>query len=400
MRLRPDLAVLPLDDEAVAFSEAAQCLLGLNASAARVIRELQKGTGVDDVARVLAAEGGVAPEEAGHWVTATLDAFESHGMIGDGPVPPPPSVAGSDEAAEGAARIADMPPYAPFEPAMERRYRLLETCALIRFGARAQVRLVNSVIGHLATEDAAAPTVVIDLRAEMLEDGNLRSDIYRDGVPVQCAPQLSLLGPAVKGALWQTAVNAHDFLFYIHAGVVGAGAGCVLLPAAAGSGKSSLTGALAHAGFRYFSDEVALIERRTFRVPPMPLAMGIKQSGWDLMARYYPAIAEMPTHRRNDGKVLRYVPPPDGAAEKVAAPVSHIIFPRHQEDAPTELRPVMRAEALGRLMGECLALRQRLDRQNVGELVRWIAGIECYALNFSSLDAAVELVAQATAHTR
>jgi len=242
--------------------------------------------------------------------------------------------------------------------------------------------------------------VVIDLRAEMLEDGNLRSDIYRDGVPVQCAPQLSLLGPAVKGALWQTAVNAHDFLFYIHAGVVGAGAGCVLLPAAAGSGKSSLTGALAHAGFRYFSDEVALIERRTFRVPPMPLAMGIKQSGWDLMARYYPAIAEMPTHRRNDGKVLRYVPPPDGAAEKVAAPVSHIIFPRHQEDAPTELRPVMRAEALGRLMGECLALRQRLDRQNVGELVRWIAGIECYALNFSSLDAAVELVAQATAHTR
>ena len=75
------------------------------------------------------------------------------------------------------------------------------------------------------------------------------------------------------------------------------------------------------------------------------------------------------------------------------APVSHIVFPRYDKDAPTELKPIARFEALRRLMGECQALRQRLDRENVAELIRWIAGIDCYALTFSSLDEAAELVA-------
>ena len=41
-----------------------------------------------------------------------------------------------------------------------------------------------------------------------------------------------------------------------------------LLPAAAGSGKSSLTAALVHSGLGYYSDEVALIEPGTFLVCP------------------------------------------------------------------------------------------------------------------------------------
>jgi hypothetical protein len=43
-------------------------------------------------------------------------------------------------------------------------------------------------------------------------------------------------------------------------------------------------------------------------------------------------------------------------------------------------------------MDQCLALRMRLDPKSVQELIQWIAGIECYALTFSSLDEAVALV--------
>jgi hypothetical protein len=78
-------------------------------------------------------------------------------------------------------------------------------------------------------------------------------------------------------------------------------------------------------------------------------------------------------------------------------PVSHIIFPRYEEAAPNQLERVKRSEALGRLMNECLALRQRLDQNNVQQLVRWIAGIECYELTFSSLEAATKLAAEAAA---
>lgn len=81
-------------------------------------------------------------------------------------------------------------------------------------------------------------------------------------------------------------------------------------------------------------------------------------------------------------------------------PVRHIIFPRYEQDAPTRLTPVKRSEALGRLMGECLALRQRLDHENVRQLVGWVAGIECYELTFSSLETAAQLVVEATGSSR
>jgi hypothetical protein len=81
-------------------------------------------------------------------------------------------------------------------------------------------------------------------------------------------------------------------------------------------------------------------------------------------------------------------------------PVRHIIFPRYEHAAPTRLERVKRSEALGRLMGECLALRQRLDQKNVQQLVRWIGGIECYELTFSSLEIAAQLVVEATESNR
>ncbi len=392
MKLRADLALLPLGDEAVAFSEEAQCLLGLNASAALIVRELQEGSRASELPRLLSSQGVAPPDQAEHWVETMLDALNSHGMLADSP---PMSASETQLRAEEerAAAIADMPEYAPFEAAQERRYRLLDTSALVRFGSRAQVRLVNSVLGHLIVDDSSRPTIVIDLAASMMEDGNLHTDIYRDAMPVGFAPRLSLLAPLVKAVLWESAVNRHNFLFNIHAGVVGNGASCALFPAAPGSGKSSLVAALTHRGFQYFSDEVALIEPNTFQVRALPLAMCIKETGWDLISRYYPVIADLPTHRRKDGKVLRYIAPPKAATKQRPLPVSHIIFPSHRENAPTEIRPVARSEALARLMAECLVLRQRLDRHNVADLLRWIEGVECHALTFSSLEAAAELVA-------
>jgi hypothetical protein len=287
-----------------------------------------------------------------------------------------------------------MPPYQPAEKAIERRYRLLQTKALIRFAHPAQRRLVDAVFGHLATdEDFGTPDVVFEIQAVKRDEGrHLRSFIYRDGVPIAQPPNLSRLAPVVKGALWQTAVNAYDFLFYLHAGVVGTGESCVLLPAAPGGGKSSMTTALIHAGFQYFSDEVALVQRGSLLVPPMPLAICSKSTGWEVMARYYPNIEDLPMHGRADGKMVRYIPPPENAGRHAPAPVSHIVFPRYQAGAATELVSISRSDALARLMAECLALREPLNQAVAQQLVAWIAGIDCYSLTFSSLDDAVALV--------
>lgn len=393
-RLRPDLVLLPLDEDVVAFSEEFQRLAGLNASAAHLVHRMQNGVPASALAEELVSDGYATPGEATQWVAAVLDALGSHGFL-ENQAPTPAPV--SDEEGHAARMLRVMPPFAPMEAVVEQRYQLLDTCALVRFTHLGQIRLVDCIIGHLKTDAGTAPTITLHLNSKTQANGHIHTDVYLDNIPVGYAPRLGRLGPLVKGAFWSAAIRAHNFLFYIHAGTVGMDGACVLLPAAPGSGKSSLTAALTHRGFRYFSDEVALIQPETFMVNPMPMAFCAKSTGWDLLARYYPEILSVPTHIRSDGKVVRYVAPPADRIQKVPASVSHIVFPRYDKASKTELQPIARSEALGRLMSECLDQKHRLDRNNVEQLVRWISGIRCYALPFSSLEDAVELVARAMA---
>jgi hypothetical protein len=391
--LRPDLVLLPLDDDVVAFSEAAQSLVSLNAAAAVIVNALQAGKQQSEIVRSLASEAASEPQQAQEWVDTVLNVLGSGGFLADRPLPSRCLTGSADHRASPLP--PDMPAYVPFEPVLERRYRLLETCLLIRFGERSQARMVNSVIGHLATDDDTLPTLEIDISAKKWGEDQIESFIYRNAAPAGYAARLSFLGPMVKGIFWTAAINAHRFLFYIHAGVIGAGEGCVLFPAAPGSGKSSLTAAMTAKGFRYFSDEVALVETANFDVQPMPLAFCAKRSGWDVMARYLPEILRVPTHRRLDGKDVRYLAPPANRVQHTSARVSHIIFPKYVAGAETRLVSVSRADALRRLMEECLALGTHLTLEEVRGLIDSMSRIDCYALTFSSLDEAVTLVSGA-----
>jgi len=395
MRLRSHLSFLPLDDEVVVFSEEAQSLVGLNSSAAYIAQQVSAGTPPSTIALELARNGTTSAGEAANWIAATLDALRSHGMAAEGPLPEPGvSEENRSLQEQQARRVAMMPPYSVVAPVVERRYRLLNCVALMHFATAGQAEAVDAVLGHLAVGAGAQPTIVIDVHAEVLGDrGSVRSYIYCDGRPIEFTTGLFRLAPTIKSLLWLQAVDRYEFLFYIHAGVVGMGDKCILLPAAAGSGKSSLTAALVHRGYRYLSDEVALIEPTTFRVAPVPLAVCVKSTAWHLMRRYFPRIGKLMSHQRMDGKHIRYVPPPPGAVQQTAAQVSHIVFPRYDANATTELRPIARSAALGRMMGECWACGH-LDGANVQELIRWIGQIDCYELPFASLEDAADLVQQ------
>lgn len=396
--LRPssDLTFFPLDDETVVFSEEAQSLVGLNSTAALLVRKLQEDASTSALADMLTREWGVTPDVAKSWVASTLEALAAHGLLGDGSggmaLGPLPS---SAKERVLARRRAKMPPYKSFEPQVVSRYRLLGTYALIRYGHKDQMRMVDAVIGHLKGDERTDPNFVIDLPATgWTENGerHLSTDIYCDGQPEAQAMKLSRLGPLVKAAFWGKAVNAYDFLVNLHAGVVATGERCILLPAASGSGKSSLTAALAHGGFSYFSDEVGLIERGTLRVVPVPLAICVKSTGFEVMSRYYPEIATLPAHKRDDGKAVVYVPPRPAEIRREPGFVSHIFFPQYTPGEATKLEPLSRSVAFTRLMDQCIALRCRLDRGTVNDIVRWISKIDCYALTFSSLEEAVALV--------
>jgi hypothetical protein len=402
MKIRPDLLLLTLDDDVVVFSEEAQCLFGLNASAAYVVRELQHGIASEVIAGRFASEGIANSEDSVRWVGTTIEALRAHGLVLGSTAAPLVTPNSQAEDQRHAALAASMPPYTPVKSPIERWYGLLGTRALIRFALSEQASWVDAAIGHLKASENEKPTVTLDIHAENSTDNEVVSHIYRDGKPTGKATALNRIGPMVKGALWQSAVNAHDFFFNLHAGVVERNGECILLPAAAGSGKSSLTAALVHRGYQYFSDEVALIEPGSFRVCPVPLALCTKSTGWDIIASYYPEVLSLPIHERMDGKLVRYLASParSSSAHKDGGAVSHIIFPQYKAGVSTQLSAVPRIEAIRRLMEECLALRKRLDETNVRALTSWISQIDCYELTFSSLDDAVTLVQQISGSSR
>jgi hypothetical protein len=67
-------------------------------------------------------------------------------------------------------------------------------------------------------------------------------------------------------------------LFFVHAGAVEKAGKAALLAAPSGTGKSTLTLALLHAGFRYLTDELAPVDVNNLTVAPYPRALCLKNA--------------------------------------------------------------------------------------------------------------------------
>jgi hypothetical protein len=281
----------------------------------------------------------------------------------------------------------------PLRSYSERFYKLLGTCFRLRYATAAQESAVHPVLAHLERPVQTAEQVTT---ADLLLDGEAHLLVLNGRAKKSCA-LLNQFAPLVKWALLAEAIKDHSYLLYVHAGVVRSASGCLLLPAQPGSGKTSLTAALIHAGFAYLSDEVALLEEDTLQVVPVPVSLCIKDSGWDLLAPRYPGLRGLAIHHRSDGKIVRYLNPPPTTPDsepEISYPVCWIVFPRYSPEARTELRPLGKAASLHRLLEQCLAMPAPLDQAKVARLVSWIRDIPCYELPMSSLDEAVALLDQ------
>ncbi len=378
-----DVHLFILGDEGLLYADAAQEIYALNTTATYVWCQLEEGVSPAAIATAMSATFGFADSEAERHVADILAQWRTLGLLqGANPrepeVPAPPALE-----ADGG-----LPPFAAVPSAERRHYALLDHRVEVRCNEPAQIEWVHTAIAHLAVATAPADSLV-DIVAT--RDGHL---IYLDQSPFCRCARYDQLAPIVKGLIWQLSLRGADYFLNIHAGVVSDGRACTLLPAAPGSGKSSLTAALCRAGFKYFSDEVALLSESTFQAVPVPLSMCFKREGWDLMTPYYPELADLKTHHRGDGKVVRYLSPPADMrpTSNAAQPVRRLIFPRYAADAETALEPIGKVAALHRMMDECLAIPAPLNVERVKAMVDWAAGVECYALPMSSLDDAVALI--------
>lgn len=283
------------------------------------------------------------------------------------------------------ARVKHLGETPPF-----RRYRLLSTTFGVRYASGAQVAQIDPALNSLATDAVDDADVLLDV-----VDTEAGHVLVEGRVPVAFCTSIDRMAPVLKSLLRLRALARHDFLMEIHAGVVALDGQCLLLPGPPGSGKSTLTAGLCHAGFTYFSDEVALLED-DLRLRPVPLGVGIKPGAVAALSALWPVVPSLTPHDREDGQRVRYLtlPAEHCATADARLPARWIVFPTYDADVQTELRPISRGEALRRLMNECMVLPRGLDDDGVERLVRWMRSTECCELPMRSLEEAVDLLRQ------
>src|SRR5690606_29629152 len=116
----------------------------------------------------------------------------------------------------------------------------------------------------------------------------------------------------------------------LHSAALERNGGLLLLPAAPGFGKTTLCAALAHRGFRLFSDEFGLVRPGTIDFLPLPRPMPLKNESIDVIRAFAPDAEIGPTiHNTRKGTIAHVKAPTDSVQRSAeTAQVRWVVFPR------------------------------------------------------------------------
>lgn len=146
----------------------------------------------------------------------------------------------------------------------------------------------------------------------------------------------------VKGLIFVKLVNAiygrkDDFwLMTVHASAVTNRQKTILITAAAGSGKTTMSALLQNAGYYLVSDDFVPVNRHSLAFP-LPIAMSVKQGSIDLLSPIFPSLAEKPLTRISWEKIVRYhFPDEQPEFSNASYPVSEFVFIKYDPSVDFE----------------------------------------------------------------
>jgi len=181
--------------------------------------------------------------------------------------------------------------------------------------------------------------------------------------------------------------------YLIHAGVVGFDHKAILFPAQSGSGKTTLIASLLKNGFKYLSDEIAIIDPGTLMVSPFPKPLNIKIGSLPLFKDFEP---EMELINKRDIGIedkIHHVLVNNGSihpADKLI-PIKSIIFVQYKPKVDCKLEQISKARTIFELT-KCSFNQYLFKEKGIDLLDKLVGTCECYQLQFNHLDEAVELI--------
>lgn len=194
---------------------------------------------------------------------------------------------------------------------------------------------------------------------------------------------------------WEVPRQLTDYL-HIHAAAMELDGEGVIFPGISGSGKSTLAAALLTKGWRYLSDEFAMINRTSLRLHAYPRALSIKERAISVIESL-----GLKMHRRRRYKTcskgsIGFIGPSEMGIGAIGdtCRIGHVVFPKYSPGARPELIPISRAHAAFALHKVCFNL---LALREVGTdiLAAIVRGAKCYRLVSGEINATCDLLERA-----
>ena len=254
-------------------------------------------------------------------------------------------------------------------------------------------RRIEGLYGAYPQRDPhSLPDVTIALRPAKRRPRVLRQALraFANGeAPFVAVPERWAL-PAMEATLNWFMWSYVARVLLLHAAVVERDGRAIIMSGPSGAGKSTLCAALIARGFRFLTDEIAMVRLADGRLQPHPRPISLKNEAIDIAAEMLPDAHLSERFPREPKGTVAFVraPAPAIAAARESVPPALVIFPTYGAGARFELKRVEKAPAFMRLIKSSANYLTLLE---VGfeTLANLVEACDHYALAYGSLDDAV-----------
>ena len=227
-------------------------------------------------------------------------------------------------------------------------------CARIRSDVAGLAEAIVAVYGEFAHEpDTAFHDITVAVRrcGGMRAWARSRIEFRADAeVPFEPFPSATHL-PLLEWGMNSLFAQRLNHRLLLHAGVVAREDRAIVLPALPGTGKSTLTAALALSGYRLLSDEFGVVGLDDALVYPLLRPAALKNDAIDVIARARPHARLGPRFAGTRKGTVAHLAPDAASwrARGVPARPALLVFPRYVAGAALTVEPMGKARALAKL---------------------------------------------------
>lgn len=196
------------------------------------------------------------------------------------------------------------------------------------------------------------------------------------------------------GLNWAVTAHAHHYVVY-HAAVLERNGRALVLPAPPGSGKSTLTAALAQRGWRLLSDELALLDPQDGQLYGLARPVNLKNQAISLLREFAPAaVLTEPVPDTLKGTLSLMKAPGDAVARvhEGACP-RWVVVPSFEAGTEALLEPLPKAQA-HLLLAEQAFNYDIHGADGFEATADLVSRADCWAFTYSRLDDAIEVFDQ------